>query len=87
VALAWTDVGRGLLPLIWETRALSPQYRQSLLGVFLIFGFSSHVEILKSGPPCCKSFGKPSLTSRGIIISRWRIVEIKESIVLCFYEQ
>jgi hypothetical protein len=53
VALAWVEVGRGLLPLFWEIRFFLPHDKQSLKASFLIVYLACGYEILVGGNSCC----------------------------------
>jgi hypothetical protein len=45
---------------------------------------SSDVEILRKGTLCYKDFKKPSTTPRGIVMSRWCVVEDRGIYCLVF---
>jgi hypothetical protein len=53
MALAWAEVGRGLLSLLLESRALPLQLRQSLGAHFLIVCIEYGYEVLVRDSSCC----------------------------------
>jgi hypothetical protein len=87
VVLAWAEVGRRLLPLLWKVRLFSPQHRQSFGTRFLIVCMEYSYEVLVRDNSYYKLFRKLSLNLIGVSMSDWRFVEHKGSVVSCFREQ
>ena len=73
-----------LASLLLGTQTHFFQHKQLLSGIFFIVGLSSSIEILRNGTFCYKDLKKLSLAKRGIIMSRWRVVENKGIYCLVF---
>jgi hypothetical protein len=87
VALAWAEVGRGLISLLLGGRALLLQHKQSFGARFLIVCIKCGYEVLVRDSSCCELFRKLSLNLIRVSMSNWRLVEHKGSAASCFYEQ
>jgi hypothetical protein len=84
VALAWVEVGRRLLPLLWKVGLFSPKHRQSLGARFLIVCVEYGYEVLVRDSLCCELFRKLSFNLIGVSMSEWRLVEYKGVCCLMF---
>jgi hypothetical protein len=84
VALAWTEVGRRLLLLLWKVGLFSLQHRQSFRARFLIICVEYGYEVLVRDSSCCKFFRKLSLNLTGVSMNDWRLVEHKGVCCLMF---
>ena len=75
MALAWAEVGRGLLFPFLGSRALPLQPWQSLGARFLSVCWEDEDEVLVRDSLCCKLFRMLSLGPMGASMSDWRLVE------------
>jgi hypothetical protein len=84
VALAWVEVGLGLLFSFLGSRALFLQDWQSLRARFLIVCGADGYEVLGRDSWCCELFRMLSLGPIGVCMSDWRLVEHKGVCCLMF---